>query len=196
MNGIHFVGLLFIVTIASGIGADWDNPESQTVDEMLSSGEVFEYSQSPTIEPDPSSSANAESGICPNYYGPYTPNPIGQPAYCENMMHPGTYGIQWAHGPEIDWDWQYLGKLDMMADTRYVLTYDSRGELSIDEYQDSSLNGDTLICCSNNGPDELVFCLEWIGKAGQDELNPIRNFNRLGSGGVKMEASMTYQFLD
>jgi hypothetical protein len=30
-------------------------------------------------------------GICPNYYGPYEPNPIGQPEYCENMMQPGTY---------------------------------------------------------------------------------------------------------
>jgi len=101
----------------------------------------------------------AKPGICPNYYGPYEPNPIGQPG-CENMIQPGTYNIQWAHGPESGWDWQYWDQLDMKANTKYVLTYDSRGELSIDKSEDSSLTGYTVICGRNNGPDELVFCLE------------------------------------
>ena len=48
----------------------------------------------------------------------------------------------------------------MKANTRYVLTYDSSGELSIDESEDSSLTGFTVICGRNNGPDELVFCLQ------------------------------------
>jgi hypothetical protein len=106
-------------------------------------------------------------GICPNYYGPYAPNPIGQPEYCENMMHPGIYNINWAHGPESNWDWQYWNQLDMKANTRYVLIYDSMGGLSIDESEDSSLTGYTVICGRNNGPDELVFCLEPIGNTGQ-----------------------------
>jgi hypothetical protein len=79
---------------------------------------------------------------------------------CENMMSPGTYDIQWAHGPESNWDWQYWNQLDMKANTKYVLTYDSSGELSIDESEDSSLTGYTVICGKNNGPDELVFCLK------------------------------------
>ncbi len=75
-------------------------------------------------------------GICPNYYGPYEPNPIGQPEYCENMMQPGTYNINWAHGSESNWDWQYWNQLEMKENTRYVLTYDQWGELSIDESED------------------------------------------------------------
>ncbi len=104
--------------------------------------------------------AGAKPGICPNYYGPYEPNPIGQPEYCENMMDPGTYSIKWAHGPESGWDWQYWDQVDMKANTKYVLIYDSMGELSIDESSDSSLTGYTVICGRNEGPDELVFCLE------------------------------------
>jgi len=57
----------------------------------------------------------------------------------------------------------------MKANTRYVLTYDSSGELSIDESEDSSLTGFTVICGRNNGPDELVFCLEPIGNTNQAE---------------------------
>jgi hypothetical protein len=115
-----------------------------------------------------------KSGICPNYYGPYEPNLMGQPG-CENMMPPGTYNINWAHGPESNWDWQYWDQLDMKANTKYVLTYDSSGELSIDESEDSSLTGYTVICGKNNGPDELVFCLELIGNTNQAEhVDPIR----------------------
>ncbi|RQW80810.1 MAG: hypothetical protein EHM14_03350 [Methanothrix sp.] len=99
-------------------------------------------------------------GICPSYYGPYEPNPIGQPEYCENMMAPGVYNIRWAHGAENDRNWQYWDQLDMKANMRYVLVYDSQGELSIDESDDSGLTGYTVICGRNNGPDALVFCLE------------------------------------
>jgi hypothetical protein len=74
-------------------------------------------------------------------------------------MSPGTYNIQWAHGPESNWDWQYFYTLDMQANTRYVLTY-SMGGLSIDESEDSSLTGYTVICCRNKESDALVFCLE------------------------------------
>jgi len=121
----------------------------------------------------------AKPGICPNYYGPYAPNPIGQPEYCENMMQPGTYKINWAHGPESSWDWQYWSQLDMKENTRYVLTYDSWGELSIEESVDSSLTGFTVICGRNNGPDELVFCLEPIGNTNQEaNMDP---FDRLAN---------------
>lgn len=99
-------------------------------------------------------------GICPGYYGPYEPNPIGQPEYCENMMAPGVYNIRWAHGAEKDWNWQYWNQLDMLANMRYVLVYDPQGGLSIDESDDSGLTGYTVICGRNNGPDALVFCLE------------------------------------
>lgn len=106
------------------------------------------------------SAVESKPGICPNYYGPYEPNPIGQPEYCENMMSPGIYNIRWAHGAESEWDWQYWGQLDMKQDTRYVLVYNSRGELSIEESDDPSLTGYTVICGRNNGPDAIVFCLE------------------------------------
>ena len=102
----------------------------------------------------------AKPGICPNYYGPYEPNPIGQRENCENMMDPGTYSIRWAHGLQSEWDWQNWDQVDMKANTRYVLIYDSMGILSIDESYDSSLTGYTVICGRNEGPDELVFCLE------------------------------------
>ena len=105
---------------------------------------------------------------------------MGQPG-CENMIQPGTYNIQWAHGPESGWDWQYWNQLDMKANTKYVLTYDSSGELSIDESEDSSLTGFTMICGKNNGPDELVFCLQPIGNTNQagntdpaEHVDPIR----------------------
>lgn len=107
------------------------------------------------------SCAAAQPGIYPNYYGPYAPNPIGQQEYCENMMDPGVYSVLWAHGPEETWDWQYLDDtLDMQPNMRYVLTYDSFGEISIDESEDSSLTGYTVLCCSNQGPDDLVLSLE------------------------------------
>jgi hypothetical protein len=101
----------------------------------------------------------AQAGICPNYYGPIEPNPYGQSESCQNMMSPGTYNIQWAHGPESNWDWQYFDTLDMQANTRYVLTY-SMGGLSIDESEDASLTGYTVICGRNEESDALVFCLE------------------------------------
>ena len=78
------------------------------------------------------------------------------------MMQPGTYNIQWAHGPQSNWDWQYWDQLDMKANMKYVLTYDSSGELSIDESEDSGLTGYTVICGRNNGIDEFGFCLEPI----------------------------------
>ena len=69
----------------------------------------------------------------------------------------------------------------MKANTKYVLTYDSSGELSIDESEDSSLTGFTVICGKNNGPDELVFCLQPIGNTNQagntdpaEHVDPIR----------------------
>ena len=101
----------------------------------------------------------AQAGICPNYYGPFEPNPTGLSESCQNMMSPGTYNIQWAHGPESNWDWQYFDTLDMQANTRYVLTY-SMGRLSIDESEDSRLTGYTVICGRNKELDALVFCLE------------------------------------
>ena len=103
---------------------------------------------------------DAAPGICPSYYGPYEPNPIGQPEYCENMMAPGVYNIRWAHGAQNDRDWQYWNSLDMKANMRYVLVYDPQGGLSIDESDDSGLTGYTVICGKNRGPDALVFCLE------------------------------------
>jgi hypothetical protein len=115
------------------------------------------------------SCVEALPGICPNYYGPYAPNPIGQSEYCENMMTPGAYNLRFAHGPESNWDWQYWNQLDMKPNTRYVLTYDSSGDISIDESEDSSLTGFTVICGRNNGPDELVFCLEPIVNTNQAE---------------------------
>ena len=101
----------------------------------------------------------ASPGICPNYYGPFEPAPFGEPS-CQNMMKSGSYNIQWAHGPQSEWDWQNWGQLDMQENMRYLLTYDSMGKVSIDESEDSSLTGYTVICGKNNGPDELVFCLE------------------------------------
>lgn len=106
------------------------------------------------------SCAGATPGIWPNYYGPFEANPIGQSESCENMMTPGTYEIYWAHGSQSDWDWQYFDTFNLEANMKYVLTYDSRGELSIDESQDSSLTGYTVICGRNNGPDALVLSLK------------------------------------
>jgi hypothetical protein len=122
---------------------------------------------------------HAGAGICPNYYGPYEPNPIGQPEYCENMMQPGVYGINWAHGPESSWNWQQWVQLDMKENTRYVLIYDSMGGISIEESDDPGLTGYTVICGRNNGPDELVFCLEPAGNTnqngGQDPYDALTN---------------------
>jgi hypothetical protein len=101
----------------------------------------------------------ASPGICPDYYGPFEPSPISDSS-CQNMMTPGSYYVQWAHGPQSEWDWQSWGQLDMQANIRYLLTYDSMGEVSIEESEDSSLTGYTVICCSNKGPDEFVLCLE------------------------------------
>jgi hypothetical protein len=101
----------------------------------------------------------ASPGICPNYYGPFEPSSFSDPS-CQNMMNPGSYNIQWAHGPQSEWDWQNWGQLEMQANMQYLLTYDSMGEVSIDESEDTSLTGSTVICCSNKGPDEIVFCLE------------------------------------
>lgn len=92
---------------------------------------------------------------------------------CENMISPGTYDIQWAHGPESNWDWQYWNQLDMKANTKYVLTYYSSGELSIDESEDSSLTGYTVICGKNNGPDELVFCLKPASQEPRTTMNEL-----------------------
>ena len=115
-------------------------------------------------------SAEAQSGIYPNYYGPYAPNPTGQQEYCENMMDPGTYSLLWAHGPQENWDWQYLEyPLEMEPNMRYVLTYDSFGEISIDESEDSSLTGYTVLCGRNQGPDELVISLEPSEDTGDEE---------------------------
>jgi hypothetical protein len=114
------------------------------------------------------SSAAAQSGIYPNYYGPYAPNPTGQDEYCENLMDPGAYYVLWAHGPQENWDWQYLDfELEMEPNMRYILTYDSFGEISIEEREDSSLTGSTVICCRNQGPDELVLSLEPSDTGGE-----------------------------
>jgi hypothetical protein len=127
----------------------------------------------------------AQAGICPNYYGPFESNPIGQPESCQNMISPGAYFIQWAHGAESNWDWQYFDTLDMKANTRYVLIY-SIGGISIDESYDSSLLGYTVICGRNEGPDALVFCLE----PAKIEATLTK------SGSIKNEATLTYQHLD
>lgn len=77
------------------------------------------------------------------------------------MMDPGTYNVLWAHGPQEGWDWQYLDEpLEMEADIKYVVTYDSFGDISIDEIEDSSLTGFTKLCCRNQGADELALSLE------------------------------------
>jgi hypothetical protein len=99
-----------------------------------------------------------QPGICPSRYGPYEPNPIGQREYCENMMEPGSYIVKWQHG--VGGWWNEWGQLDMQANMKYLVTYDSMGQVSIDESEDSSLTGYTVICCSNQGPDEFFFCLE------------------------------------
>jgi hypothetical protein len=113
--------------------------------------------------------ASAQSGIYPIYYGPYAPNPMGQQEYCENMMEPGAYNVLWAHGPQESWDWQYLDyPLEMEPDIRYVLTYDSFSEISIEELEDSSLTGYTVLCCRNQGPDELVLSLEPLDDTGNE----------------------------
>jgi hypothetical protein len=106
--------------------------------------------------------ALAQPGMCPNHYGPYEPNPIGQPYYCENMIAPGTYNINWANGDEDNLDWQFFMTVDMKANTKYIVTYSSNGELSIDESDDSSLTGYTVLCCRNEGPNALVLCLEAV----------------------------------
>jgi hypothetical protein len=54
----------------------------------------------------------------------------------------------------------------MEADIKYVVTYDSFGEISIEEIEDSSLTGFTLLCCRNQGPDELALSLESSDTAG------------------------------
>jgi hypothetical protein len=118
-------------------------------------------------------SVEAEPGICPNYYGPYAQNPIGQSEYCENMILPGVYDVQWAHGSESNWDWQHWDQLDMKENNRYVLTYDFNGKLSIEEYEDSSLTGYTLICGKNNGPDEIVFCLKPASREASKTMNEL-----------------------
>lgn len=65
----------------------------------------------------------------------------------------------------------------MKANTKYVLIYDSMGQLSIEESEDSSLTGYTVICGRNEGPDELVFCLERTGNTNQAEnKDPLSQF--------------------
>ena len=103
----------------------------------------------------------AQLGICPNYYGPFEPDLMGNES-CQNMMPAGPFNIQWAHGLESDWNWQDWDQVEMKANMRYVLTYNATSDLSIDEHVDSSLNGNTKICCRNEGPDAIVFCLEPI----------------------------------
>jgi hypothetical protein len=100
----------------------------------------------------------AQQGICPNYYGPFEPDPMGNES-CQNMMPAGAFNILWAHGLENDRDWQDWNQVEMKPNMRYVLTYNATRDLSIDEYADSSLNGNTKICCKNEGPDAIVFCL-------------------------------------
>ncbi len=85
------------------------------------------------------------------------------------MMDPGTYNVLWAHGTQDSWDWQYLDEpLEMEADIKYVVTYDSFGDISIDEVEDSSLTGFTVLCCRNQGPDELALSLEPSDMAGDE----------------------------
>ncbi len=98
-------------------------------------------------------------GICPNYYGPFEPDPSYNES-CQNLMPAGTFNLQWAHGPEECWDWQYWGQVEMKANAKYVLIYSPTGEITIDESTDFSLDGYTRICCVNEGPDAIVFCLE------------------------------------
>lgn len=112
----------------------------------------------------------ASPGICPNYYGPFEPAPFSEPS-CQNMMKPGSYNVQWAHGPQSEWSWQNGGQLDMQANMRYLLTYSSMGEVSIEESEDSSLTGYTVICCSNKGPDEIVLCLEPASQEPRATMN-------------------------
>jgi hypothetical protein len=44
-------------------------------------------------------------------------------------------------------------------------------QIYLHESEDSSLTGYTVICGKNNGPDELVFCLEPIENTGQALAN-------------------------
>lgn len=84
------------------------------------------------------------------------------------MMDPGTYNVLWAHGPQQNWDWQYLDEpLEMEANLKYIVTYDSFGDISIDDIEDSILAGFTVLCCRNQGPDELALSLEPSDMSGE-----------------------------
>jgi hypothetical protein len=112
-----------------------------------------------------------QPGICPSQYGPFEPNPFGEPS-CQNMMEPGSYIVKWQHGAG-GW-WNEWGQLDMQANMKYLVTYDSMGQVSIEESEDSSLTGYTVICCSNQGPDAFVFCLEPVSQGSSSQESGTR----------------------
>lgn len=127
----------------------------------------------------------AQQGICPNYYGPFEPDLMGNES-CQNTMPSGTFAIRWAHGEESGWNWQDWDQIDMKADTSYLLIYSATGDLSINETMDSSLNGYTMICCRNEGPDALVFCLKPSQPArGQEQERPGPGQDGPGQGGPR-----------
>ncbi|MDD4650655.1 MAG: hypothetical protein PHQ34_00340 [Methanothrix sp.] len=67
----------------------------------------------------------------------------------------------------------------MKENIRYVLIYDSMGRISVEESADPGLTGYTVICGRNNGPDELVICLEPAGNTdhngAQDPYDALTN---------------------
>lgn len=110
----------------------------------------------------------AQEGICPNYYGPFDPDPAGNES-CQNAIPPGTFTLRWAHGDEGNWSWEDLAQVEMTGDVRYILTYNETAQLELEGYEDSTLNGYTGICFANLGPDALVVCLNpEMGANGQE----------------------------
>ena len=56
----------------------------------------------------------------------------------------------------------------MEANLKYIVTYDSFGDISIDDTEDSSLAGFTVLCCRNQGPDELALSLATSFDSGDE----------------------------
>lgn len=103
--------------------------------------------------------AVSQEGICPNYYGPFDPDPTGNES-CQSAIPSGTFTLRWAHGNESNLSWEDLGTVEMKANVRYLLAYNETAEFELGEFNDSTLNGNTGICFANLGPDALFICLK------------------------------------
>jgi len=123
----------------------------------------------------------AQLGICPNYYGPFYQDPTGNES-CQNAMPAGNFTIQWAHGNESNWTWEDWSQVELKANVKYLLTYNATAQLSAEEFIDATLNGSTMICCKNLGPDAFAICLNPLiapgaqagaqGQTGQQQTAP------------------------